>query len=405
MKTSSTTTLSERCMWGALIFCTLYESYRYPFKINSTITSPTYSDTPASLQVAKFIIASLFCMVAAGYVPRRLLTFRNWAFAVLVGCLSSYAMFKAVVAESGNTAYINAAFWPVAALVLALCIRSIRVGALDRYFKFLFFLGLASTAVELFLFVAFGRLPALAYNASIAVRFGAFLDDPNGFAAIWYLLMGWTYYRFSGGKRILIEAALVFCLLLTQSLTAFVFLLLLGIWMFARYMIKNPRPLLIAGVAVFCGAAAATVWSVASGIVAAILEVRSGSVSDHLSQFTTARASMGLGWVFGTPAYTPYESWWVGSLVNFGVPWYLLNFAVVATLLVATSRAFRRARSVQRRAVFGGILLFSIYFVVANLNLPLFLVFPVNFLFFFLTFLVYFDKLRPEQAQGEEVPE
>jgi hypothetical protein len=40
------------------------------------------------------------------------------------------------------------------------------------------------------------------------------------------------------------------------------------------------------------------------------------------------------------------------------------------------------------------ILLLSCYFVAGNANLPLFIVFPVNFLFFLLNYLVYFERIK-----------
>ncbi len=392
------------CLWGTLLFCTLYESYRYPLKLSFSGTSPTYSNTPLSIQIPKYIITVIICLITIPYIAGKLFPFRKWVLAVLVACMSLYPVFKAVMAEGGDkTAYLVAAFWPLAALTVVLSTNKVTITALDRYFRFVLIFALASTVVEVLLFLIIGRLPALAYANSFSVRFGGFLDDPNAFSAVLYMLMGWAYYRYSGFRRFLVEAALVLCVLLTQSLTAIGFLAMLTLLFVGKHLIHRPRPSLVISIGAVLGIILRLVWSPLVAVISAVLETKSGSVDSHLANITSGQqSSMALGWLFGLPSYTPYESWWIGSVINFGIPWYLLSLIVVATLLLSAFRAFRRARSAHDKAIMSGILFLSCYFVVGSINLPFFAIFPVNFLFFFFSYLVFFEKIKEDGSQIRE---
>ena len=109
------------------------------------------------------------------------------------------------------------------ALVSVWNVKSVSIRQIDRYFKYLLVYSFVSSFLEVLLFFAFGRLPALAYAAGFSVRFGAFLDDPNGFAPFCFLLLGWSLYRFNGWLRSATVGGLVLLLLLTQSWTAIIF--------------------------------------------------------------------------------------------------------------------------------------------------------------------------------------
>ena len=394
----------ERCLWGALLFCTVYQSYRYPLQLNYSGTSPTYSDTPVTFQIAKFFVTLILCLIATFYIPSRSFPYKKWVLAGLALCMSAYPALKVIGAESSDaTIYLNVAFWPLAALILVISSNAITIAALNRYFRFVFFYALASTAIEVFLFLTIGRLPALAYADSFSVRFGGFLDDPNGFAALLYMLVGWAHYHFSGMRRLLAEAALALCLLLTQSYTALVFLGLFALVFAGNRLIRRPRPLLAMSLGAILSAILISVWSPLTGLITTPIELKASSVDVHLSQVTSTTVSAGVEWLLGGPSYVPYESWWVGSLVNFGIPWYLLSLVVLATLVVSTSKAFRHARSSQYKALMSGMLLLSCYFLVGNINLPFHIVFPINFLFFFFSFLVFFERIREDGVEVREI--
>jgi hypothetical protein len=393
--------VSERCLWSALLFATVYLSYRYPLQYNFSGTSPTYSDTPVAFQLAKFLVILLICLVAAPYIPRRVLPYKKWVFAILVVCMSAYPLTKAIgAAGSDAVLYLETAFWPLAALMFVLATTPTAISALDRFFRFIFFYALVSNAIEVFLFLTIGRLPALAYENSFSVRFGGFLDDPNGFAGLLYLLMGWAYCRFSGKRRFFAQALLILCVFLTQSLTALAFLVLLTLWFL---LIHKPRPLLILSLSAILVAIVTAAWSPLMEMYSTLSEQKSGSVDQHIAQVTATSTSSSLDWLLGKAVYAPYESWWTSSVVNYGIPWGLLCLSIVVVLTLSTYSAFRSARSVHHKAVMSGILLFSCYFLVGNINLPFFMGFPINFLFFVFAFLVFFDRIKehsPSVVEG-----
>jgi hypothetical protein len=391
----------DRCLLAALLFCTVYQSYRYPLQLNTVGMSPNYSDTPAIFQIPKFLVTLLICLITIRYLPKRLLAFRKWALVIPVVCMSAYSIFKAIGAESGSSVvYLDASFWPIATLVLVLCTNAISISTLDRYFRFVFFYALASTAVEVILFLTIGRLPAMAYASSLSVRFGGFLDDPNGFAALLYMLIGWSYYRFSGRKRLLAEAALVICVILTQSFTAIGFMAVLALMLVGKNLILKPKPILLIGISAVFLTILGFVWSSLVEVISTILTMRSGSVDDHLSQVTATKVVTAMDWLFGGPSYIPYESWWVGSLINFGIFWYLLSLGIIAVLIASVLKAFRRPHSVRYKAVMSGVLLLSCYFVLGNVNLPFFRIFPINFLFFLFSYLIFFDRIKEDDLQA-----
>ena len=408
--TLSIKNMSQRCIWFALLFCTFYDSYRYPLQINSAGTSPTYANTPASFQLAKFLVVLVFCLVSISYLPSRLLSKAKWYFVGLSTSLSLYALARGLLSTSGDgPRYIDVAFWPMAALTLALSAGNISLDSLNKYLKLTFWMTLASNAVQVFLFLRYGRLPALAYANSISVRFGGFLDDPNGISALIYMLMGWAYYYYSGRKRFFAETALVICLFLTQSFTALGLLAVLLVVLTVYNLVTKPRPLLIFGVATVLAAAVIPLWTRLEKITLLIFALKNGSISDHTSQFSAPVGRTTLDLLSGGTAYSAVESWWFGSLLNLGVIWSLLSALVVLILIVSAWRNFQRAKKIDELAFSAGLLMLALYFGLGNINLPLFTVFPVNFIFFLLSYLVFLGRIRgsrvpdlvPSSATGE----
>ena len=347
----------------------------------------------------------MICAIAAFYISGKIFPYKKWALAGLLVGMSAYSVLKLIWAGIGeaNTHFLDAAFWPLAALVLVVGTKPISVAALNRYFRFVFFYALVSTAIEVFLFLTIGRLPALAYEDSFSVRFGGFLDDPNGFAALVYMLLGWAYYYFSGKRRVLAEGALLLCLLLTQSYTALAFLGLFIMVLAGNRLLHRPRPLLIMSFGAVLLAVLIYIWVPLTGLIYSIIESKSNSVDIHVSQVTTTKVMDVTEWILGGTSYVPYESWWVGSLINFGVPWYLLNLIVFTTLTVCTFKAFRNADNLQYKAVMSGIFLLTCYFLVGSINLPFYSVFPINFIFFFFSYLVFFERIRKDDPTAREI--
>jgi len=382
--------IPERNFWVGLWIATLYLSYRYPLQINNSGTSPSYADTPTSLQAGKYVLTFFVCCISAPFIFKRQLSRFQVAIVVLTIAIFGFPLFKLLGGFDGT--YVDISFWPLAALVLVIPLKSIRLGAIDRYFKVVFWLALMSDLIQIALFVLFGRLPALAFKESLSVRFGGFLDDPNGFGAILFLLMGWSFYRFNGKKRIFMQLALVILLLMTQSLTSIGFLGILIFVMTCRQVVKKPLSIfwiLILSAAIF----ALLEISHAFEIISLVLANKSGSAADHLSIPWGNLIEGWKKWFFlGGPAYQQYESWWASSLIDFGVVWYVGNLVLTFVLTYRVWRAFQSFPPGKEKSVLAGILLFCTFFVVGSANLPFFTIFPINFLFYLFCFVFSLKK-------------
>ena len=232
----------ERSFWVGLLISTAYLSYRYPLQINSSTTSQVYSDTPLSLQVGKFALIFLTCCISAPFLFWKRFNRLEASIVILAGMVSSFPLFKLLAGFESR--YLEVSFWPLAALILVIPLKSFDLQSIDKYLKVVFFFATVTDVVEVGLFLFFGRLPALGWSGGLSVRFGGFLDDPNGFAAILFLLMGWSFYRFRGKARFFTQFALVICLLLTQSLTAIGFLGAVILVAMGWLLIKRPRSIL-----------------------------------------------------------------------------------------------------------------------------------------------------------------
>ena len=389
----------ERSFWVGLLISTVYLSYRYPLQINSSTTSEVYSDTPFSLQVGKFALIFLTCCMSAPFLFWKRFNRLQAGILLLTVIVFTFPLVKLL--GGFESRYPEVSFWPLAALVLVIPLKGTDLQALDKYLKALFFFAVISDLIEVGLFLLFGRLPALGWTGSLSVRFGGFLDDPNGFAAILYLLMGWVFYRFSGKVRFFMESALVICLLLTQSLTALGFFGALLVVVLAWRVVKKPLFIfwIFAGCAVLVGLLEVTH---AIEIILLMIAMKAGSANDHLSIPWSNLAARWNEWFFvGERSYDSYESWWVSSLLSFGIVWYVGYLLLTSLLVYLVWRSFRFCQPKKEKAVLAGIFLFCIYFMVGSANLPLPIIFPINFLFYLFCFLICFRKTTTETSSRD----
>ncbi len=387
----------NRVFWLSLILCTVYLSYRYPLQINSSGTSPTYSDTPVMLQVGKFILACPLFAIAAGRCLRQKLALKQWLAALGILFLSGYSLFKIIGDNSSK--YLELSFWMLFPLVLVLGSDGVKLSAIDRYLRFLLVFALGSTVIQIVLFLAFGRLPALAYEGTMLIRFGGFLDDPNGFGAILFLLMGWSYGRFRGWTRFFILGSIVVSLLLTQSWTALVFLTV--VFCFCALIAVSKRPWLAVLIICACLLLAMFVLRETSPspgtLFEEMLNAKQGSIEGHSFSWG-AWGSKWTEWaILGDSTYNSYESWWASAPINFGVPWLIVFLCLIAELIMSLRSGLVGAGS-EARPVYLGFLLFGYYFAFGSLSLPFPTIFPINFLFFLFSFLTVFGRIRPEDG-------
>jgi len=185
---------------------------------------------------------------------------------------------------------------------------------------------------------------------------------------------------------------------LTQSWTALAFLVLISLLWGLVGVSKRP----VVAVVTICASALLVVAVIhampqaPAQIFEDMLTAKQGSIEGHLFPWAQWFSRWTEWTLLGDWTYNPYESWWAGALINFGVPWLCVCVIFTAGLLFSLHGALSRAAR-EARPVYSGLFLFGCYFVFGCLNLPLFIVFPINFLFFLFSFLVAFGKIRPQR--------
>jgi hypothetical protein len=386
--------------WFGLWFCTLYLSYRYPLQINDSGTSPTYSDTPLVLQAGKFILALPLIAISVFRWLTNSARLPKVPIALGALFLCCFALLKLL--GQPDSKYLDFSFWMFFSLVLVLGVGSIAISAIDKYFYLLLILAFGSTLIEVLLFFSFGRLPALAFAAGFNVRFGGFWDDPNGFAAILFLLMGYSYLRFKGRTRFLILALLFICLVLTQSWTALAFFLCLSfLWLFMKAL-RRPLSAIVAVCTLpFVGAIVLQLIPILQqGFLLEALQNKQSSIEGHIFPWSVWISKWTQWALLGDWKYNAYESFLQGAMVNFGLLWFAAYLVLMIALMISMHHAFFKATE-QSKPVFAGLLLFGYYFLFGSFNLPFPIIFPVNVLFFLIFFLVALGKVTTARRSTE----
>jgi hypothetical protein len=384
--------------WLGLALCTVYQSYRYPLQINTVGFSPSYSETPLLWQAGKFVLAVPLIAISAIQWLGNSVRVSHWPVLLGTTFLCSYALFK--ILGGLDSQYLDVCFWMLFALILVLAVDPVSIGAIDRYLSLLLAYAFASTLIQVFLFIAFGRLPAMAYPGTFFIRFGGFLDDPNGFAAILFLLMGWSHKRYEGRTRFLTLSALVVLLLLTQSWTAIGFALAMLLLYTLTYISKRPV-FAIFSIGIFLLLVILLVhWirQLPVGLFSDLLETKEGSIEGHMFPWTQWSSKWGEWLLLGDWKYNPYESWWPAALVNFGFVWVTAYLCLIATLLIKLRRAYSQA-AFESKPVYAGLLIFGYFFAFGSFGLPFPIKFPVNAIFFVFFFLVAFRKIAPNDRE------
>jgi hypothetical protein len=219
-----------------LLVCAFYPAYRYPLRINDTSTSPTYSDTPTSLQAGKYVLLAPLAVFAAWYLARRVgrMSIRDWILAGFAAVAAARGAFVLLDERSVATADLVGPIAAVVPIALAAGIglsRSPRARSLgDAAFAFAAALVLAhlvANVVQIFLWAAFDRLPALGYRDSLSVRFGGLWDDPNStgtYSAAFVVFLAARRIRVPRRTEIVLALAALVNIVVAQSFSAGVLL-------------------------------------------------------------------------------------------------------------------------------------------------------------------------------------
>jgi hypothetical protein len=164
---------------ATLALCLLYDAYRYPFRINSTL-NPGYSDTPFALQAGKYVVLAAICVALllwAWHQPALpdvlLLLAAAW-----IGARSLVA-----VAASHKTQSFDVAAPFVFGAFVAVLLPPLRFGRIAYLAAAVAVVVHAVVnVIEINLLVFTGRLPGLSFPGDQLKRFGGLWDDPNSVA-------------------------------------------------------------------------------------------------------------------------------------------------------------------------------------------------------------------------------
>jgi len=382
---------ADRMFRTVLCCLVLYLSFRYPLQINFSGTSPTYSDTPPLLQAGKYLIALGFCTLVL--ITSRMRLPNQDVSLVLLGSMFIAMTCVVKFAISGEFRFIEPILWPSLAAILCLHATRLETATIEKYILRLFTFALVTDVVQVTLFLAIDRLPALAYEDSISVRFGSFLDDPNGFSGLCFLFIGWAIGARPSWRTSVVFWGSILMILLAQSLTSIGFLVLVLLVVGKHRAKASPVK---AGILAAITSVPLLYFSTdLIEIFNAVLEYKQGSISTHTKHGLLDILPNGATqFLFGSNSFTFYESWWNLSLSNFGVLWSA-PFMILGTY--TSFRLFKEysaSQDEERRAVFCALLVFSLFFMFGSFNLPLFVIFPNSFIFYCIAFMSLGRKIQ-----------
>lgn len=382
-------TIFNAFLVASLLVAFFYNAYRYPLQINAGSTSPTYSQTPFILKVSKYLIFSLFYFIAIYTKLFTQATFKfgsrsNMAKTLVAFVLSVLPISWGIVYKS--IAIIELGFFFFMALIMHLFHdQKINFIYLGKVLKWGVYVAILYNLVQVLLFAFVGRLPALAYKNSISVRFGSFLDDPNGFGILVALFIGFSYYYFDGGKKWIILGALMLCLLLTQSLTAIASVGLsvsLLMFFYVLYKYRISKQLLLIGVSSL-GTVLLVFMIFHKEIIAGVtlfFLLKAGSIEGHAESFNVLADSNILNILGAMPMDAFSETGYINLLTNLGI---IYTAIYILYGLYALCKYFfliyeKRDENKIIKSIACGGFLYLLTFYIALLNLPLEQVFPVN---------------------------
>ncbi len=418
-----------------LVVCLGYQAYRYPFQINSALTSPTYSDTPAWLQYTKWglvaLIAVGLALLAARGVRAALRSMsRVRAVALVLQLVLMLSTLLRIAAGAASVEpWIMLLVVGTAFLVTLTPVVSGRAADLiTRILVVYAVVCVVAEIVQVALFLWADRLPALAYANSPSVRFGSVLDDPNGFAVVLAALIPttWIAMRARPNLRLVVTVALLCCLPLSQSWTGVTgTVAALGLtYLFTRGIRRDLRRAIALVTSAFVVVGVAAFF--ARSTITELIRLKQGSVESHAQSFShiappstpeptmSRSASPSLaasapapvepvpphGHAAGqliTATWIPrIESGYINLFANYG-PLLLIAYislGVIAVLLLL------RGRTGLPLALRAGGASYLICFLLASANLGLDRTFPCNVLYFFFCGLAFAASLP---SRGEAV--
>jgi hypothetical protein len=364
------------------------------------------------LQAGKYFLlatlALIICILAVA-VWRKRSSERNaqWVPLVAVAGLGATALAKGLAFESTNSLELGFMF----ALMVPLGFLSFKWGistsVVTKIVAYFAVIAVVVNLIQIGLFFATNRLPALGYYNSTSVRFGSVFDDPNGFAILIPLLIPvvllWVRI---GWSRFVLVALLVLSLVATQSFTGivaavgtlFVGFIAINWGKAKRIIIFVSSFVVVGGIGLAVLLSSKTFWKV--------LETKQGSIEAHSGSLDVVFALSPrelLG--YGDPV-PGIESSYVSLVTNYGLLFTVVYTALGLWAIVRYFLVIRSAPSLRDVPIHCGFFFFLIAYLVVSINLQAEAMFPANLVYAFAIGFAFFvsNRAAPE-TDSETVPE
>lgn len=378
--------LATWCFELLLIVSLYYTWYRYPFRMNSAETSGQYSDTPGWIRALKYVILlaiAIYAWINVNVSNRTMLQYstRSSGGTLLLSCMASWGFFRAWTNNDGDLFQLSVLLLCGAFILSMSHAWMLDVGRTNGILKSFLLIAIVVEAVQVVLFRVSGRLPALAYEGSVSVRFGSILDDPNTWGILTALLLpiAWLNYRNNRIWRLLIVGVLLSMLILTQSITGIIATVVaVGVLLTARDALgRFESPFFVISLVGLAALVANRIGL--TSIVNQVLETKQGSIEQHLDS-TTGLMEVGVADLIGVGQDTRFwESSYVALLYSAGL---VFTVAYVGLGVWSCVQLRRHALSSSAgAAVYWGFFAYQVAFMVGSVNMRFFDSFPANFLF------------------------
>ena len=191
-----------------VVFHAFYYSFRYPLQYNDALTSAAYRDTPMVLRAADDVVFLLLVSVVVLMKMGRGRLLLNRRHLVASGAI--LVCFSGILLGLGLEGAVKVKGVAIYSLLLAVTSAAdlrYMISFIFRYLVRFYLLLLLVDAVQVLLFLAIGRPPALAWSTephtilTQDVRFGSLWDDPNSFGLFLVFVVTWVLYAKLPARR------------------------------------------------------------------------------------------------------------------------------------------------------------------------------------------------------------
>lgn len=355
-----------------------YYSYRYIFKYNSSETSPTYSDTPVSFQIGKYILCGLIILLfffLLRYKKKRFFTRHSLSIFLCLLIYTSLLLVYGII-DKDMISIQRAITYSIPLIFGFFGFTTIDLLKIEKFIYYFCFYSIIYEAIQIALFILYGRLPALAYAGSFSIRFGGPWDDPNGFSIFLSFLLPFTYYYSTNKKtKIFWSIANFLMIILAQSVTAAI---ATSISLSIYYIInsnnkitRQKRTIKFLGLIILFIPIVLTVSNIPA--IHAFLEVKQGSVDGHMDSFEAISQISAIQLLLGF-SHISGESDIANHIGQWGIFFLLLFYTIYLKNIYKLYRLMKQ----QSIALWKSCFIFQLTFIIASINLPVSTIFPIS---------------------------